>query len=148
MQKLYEVWKLLEEMFPMRPTRVLQLQPFRNEIWKKVEDDGKSYKIINGAYACTKTLISRLFLVEKEKNHMMCEICSKRPFKCDQPEFCSLSCLEIRVNRNKCFCKKKNQGHLVICPPSPTCQRRFPFMDSVTTVWFDSRYMKIKRISY
>ena len=72
-----------------------------------MEDDGKSYKIINGAYACTKTLISRLFLVEKEKNHMMCEICSKRPFKCDQPEFCSLSCLEIRVNRNKCFCKKK-----------------------------------------
>ena len=37
----------------------------RNENWKKVEVDGKSYKIINEAYACTKTLISRLFLLEK-----------------------------------------------------------------------------------
>ena len=32
-----------------------------------MEDDGKSYKIINGAYACTKTLISWLFLLEKVK---------------------------------------------------------------------------------
>ena len=30
-----------------------------------MEDDGKSYKIINGANACTKTLIFRLFLSEK-----------------------------------------------------------------------------------
>ena len=32
-----------------------------------MEDGGKSYKIINGAYACTKTLITRLFLLEKVK---------------------------------------------------------------------------------
>ena len=32
-----------------------------------MEDDRKSYKIINGAYACAKTLISRLFLLEKVK---------------------------------------------------------------------------------
>ena len=32
-----------------------------------MEDDRKSYKIINGVYACAKTLISRLFLLEKVK---------------------------------------------------------------------------------
>ena len=39
----------------------------KNETWKNVEVDGKSYKIINGAYACTKVLISRLFLLKKVK---------------------------------------------------------------------------------
>ena len=41
-----------------------------------MEDDGKSYKIINGAYACTITLISRLFLFEKVKT--ICGMVSAR----------------------------------------------------------------------
>ena len=63
-----------------------------------MEDDGKNYKMINGAYACTKTLISRLFLLEKVKT-MRYEICSKRSFKCDQPEYCSFSRLEMRPGK-------------------------------------------------
>ena len=87
--KLYEVWKLLKEIFPTRKTRVLQLQPLRNGTWKKVENYGKSYKKINGVYACTKILI--YISAQKSINYMRYETCWKRSFKCDQPELCSFN---------------------------------------------------------
>ena len=59
--------------------------------------------------------ISTIF-AQKSKNYMRYKICSKRSFKCDQPEFCSFSRLEIRFGRNKYFCKKISRtfGYLSI----------------------------------
>ena len=42
--------------------------------------------------------ISAIF-AQKSKNYMRYGICSKRSFKCDQPEYCNFSRLEIRPGR-------------------------------------------------
>ena len=85
-----------------------------------MEDDGKSYKIINGAYACTKTLIFHLFLLKKVKTIWGMKSARRDLSNTTNQSFVALAVWKLELTEISVFAKKY-QEHLLICPPSPKC---------------------------
>ena len=81
-----------------------------------------------GVCLCKNPNISAIF-ARKSKNYMRYEISSKRSFKCDQPEYCSIRRLEMRAGRIQEKLKNHKRGIKLcqshFCKDRPVPGRKF-----------------------